>query len=99
VPASKLEVHIEALDGAVHTLELRRKHLETVAALADAIGRALPAGAAPSAEQLAMMRMKASMDEAGERRVKIDPAAADGMAVAREALALFIWPRKEKVKG
>jgi len=97
---SLVAVHVEALDCRVYALEMKRKHLSSADALAKALGRALPDGAAPTLEQLVSMRMKYEGERGGEKhaeKVRVDLTAEGAMQrAAAEARSIFVWPRKAK---
>ena len=81
----------------VHTLELSRKRLGSLDALARGLAKGLPEGTAPTAAELAEFKMKFSRDEKAEERVKLDPKDAAALReAAAEAHSLFAWPRREK---
>ena len=78
-------------------LKLPRQQLASLDQMAKALAKALPAGTAPSASELAARyRMKVARDEGAEReKVDLKDAAAISAAAAA-ASALYAWPRKEK---
>ena len=78
-------------------LELKRKHVAKLEALAKALRKGLPAGAAPTLEQLAAFRFKYSTAADASKREKLNPSATEELErAAQVAASIYAWPRKEK---
>ena len=92
-PADVVTVHIQTSGGGVHAVEMARKRVASLDALARGLAKGLPEGAAPTAAQLAeyRMRFQAGTDE----RQKLDAKDAAALRKAAEvASAIFAWPKK-----
>ena len=78
-----------------HAIAMKRKHVESIEALASALVKGMPAGSAPSKDMLLSMKMKASYSADAAKRVKVDPSLPEAVRqVADKAWDLYIWRPK-----
>ena len=78
-----------------HAIAMKRKHVESIEALASALVKGMPAGSAPSKDVLLSMKMKASYSADAAKRVKVDPSLPEAVRqVADKAWELYIWRPK-----